>query len=129
MNHEKKEQAAREWANSNTVEITESYAWQRAKFGFMAGATWREQQAASVQDNDLFNQLISEWSEKYKQLFAENNDEFLGHTALYFFKKGRQASVLHSVKLLAEKDAEIERLRKERLELLEYKFMYEQLCK
>jgi hypothetical protein len=68
---------------------------------FKAGAHFGYAKAieqASEKDNELFNKLIAEWTEKHKQLFTESDDEFLGHTAMHFFKKAYSAAKLSSAK-------------------------------
>jgi hypothetical protein len=45
-----------------------------------------------LKDNQIFNSYIAEYTEKHKQLFIENDDEFLGYTALTFFRKAWEES-------------------------------------
>lgn len=110
MNHETKEQAAREWVDANfdfsmmhtmVGDMTrEAYA----KY-FIAGAAWREQQAASGYFEFCRDITPEDLAESNKA--KDYNDPRSMPFRLW------QASALHSAKLLAEKDAEIERLKQE----------------
>ena len=92
MNHETPEQAINQWLKENEKGIAHEHESAIAIHAFKAGASWREQQAASG---------FSEWWDGYIHA-----DTFT-HTA----KDAWQAAQLSSAKLLAEKDAEIERLK------------------
>ena len=102
----------REWTDQNYVEMATSYqrrAWQ-------ACAEWILSQA-SEKDNEVFNKEIAEWSEKFKQVFSNNNGEFLGHTALHFFKRGLSLARLSSAKEITSLKDQILRYEHDNREL------------
>lgn len=101
MNHENKEQAAEKWAydwgnhygyNSRTDDLED---------GFIAGASWREQRANKGFEGAFTELVLKKWHIEEDMLEAVE----------YSAREIWQASQLSSAKLLAEKDAEIERLR------------------
>ena len=92
MNHETKEQAAQNHCKFQPSTKEGLHSYKQLTESFIAGASWREQQAASG---------FGEWWDGYIHA-----DTFT-HTA----KDAWQAAQLSSAKLLAEKDAEIERLK------------------
>lgn len=106
MDHETLEQAALGYLQK--FERTDAYSPRHMEKAFKAGATWREQQAASGFD---------EWFQgEYRKLIDSG-----AMVAAYDWgmteprkKIGWQASQLSSAKLLAEKDAEIKKLKQNR---------------
>jgi 5-methylthioribose kinase len=99
--------SSEEFRNNRDTRVDLKAAWQ-------ACAEWILSQA-SEKDNEVFNKEIAEWSEKFKQVFSNNNGEFLGHTALHFFKRGLSLARLSSAKEIREKDERIKALEGELL--------------
>lgn len=109
MNRETLEQVASDYSQ-NEVEISDGLIeslqnkhvdelFSVIRNTFIEGAAWREQQAASGYD---------EWAikeDRHDGLFSNANNYTRDE---YFARNGWQASALHSAKLLAEKDKEIE---------------------
>ena len=133
-----KKQAAAEWATSHAVD---EWKWSpeekspmmddimdsvREAFvsGWDAGQRQLLGEAATQKDNAIFNKLIRGWTEKHNQIFAKNDDEFLGHTALHFFKNAWQAAKLSCAAELAAKDAELEAVTRQRDEAVEVLKLY-----
>lgn len=80
-------------------------SWEKMKDGFFDGYSQGQkdlmEDCAEKSDSSIFNSLNFEWFEKHKKEL-NGNDEFIGHTALHFFRKAWQACALQSRKEIDE---------------------------